>query len=288
VDGFVRHHHAFADVHANPDHKQLAAAGNQRISRPLKRSPQLHTSQLTSDCERRGEQVLNIGLSLPLSRVECTAASHDMKEGKSVFSRPPRGRLALVIASSALMFSPLLRAQTADIYLGYSFVSSNVNVSSGTGGFGSRSTGRASLNGWEASASLKILPWIRGVADVGGGYGTVPVFFSSPIVGPSQTVNVSTTLHTYLFGPRAAVSVGHITPFAHALFGVAHQSVSREAFIGNVGERDSVFAFDLGAGIDFRLVRFVAWRVQGDYLQTHLFDAAQHDPRVSTGIVLRF
>jgi hypothetical protein len=184
--------------------------------------------------------------------------------------------------------SATLKAQTADVYLGYSFVSSSVRVRSITGGFNSRSTGRASLNGWEASASVRFLPWIRAVADIGGSYGTVPVFFSSPIVGPSMRVNVKTNLHTYLLGPRAAVSVGNITPFAHALFGLAYQSVSREAFISNVGQRDGAFAFDLGGGIDFRLIRFVAWRVQGDYLQTRIFDAKQKDPRVSTGIVLRF
>jgi opacity protein-like surface antigen len=146
--------------------------------------------------------------------------------------------------------------------------------------------GRALLNGWEASASIRFLPWLRAVGDVAGEYGTVPVVFSS-ILG-SEKLNVNTNLHTYLFGPRASVSVGRLAPFGQALFGLAHQSVSANAFITNVGQRDSAFAFDLGGGIDFRLVRRVAWRVQADYLQTKLFDSTQHDPRVSTGIVLRF
>jgi len=42
------------------------------------------------------------------------------------------------------------------------------------------------------------------------------------------------------------------------------------------------------AGVDVRLVSRVAWRVQADYLQTKIFDSTQHDPRMSTGIVLRF
>jgi hypothetical protein len=197
-----------------------------------------------------------------------------------------RVRHALLVVF-LLSVPSFLRAQVADVYLGYSFVSSAVSVSSATGGFSSRSSGRASLNGWEASASLRFLPWIRVVADVGGNYGTVPVVLTS-FLGATTKVNVNTNVHTYLFGPRASVSVGSITPFAHALFGAARQSVNREAFIGNVGENDSAFAFDFGGGIDFRLMKFVAWRVQGDYLQTHLFDASQHDPRVSTGIVLRF
>jgi opacity protein-like surface antigen len=127
---------------------------------------------------------------------------------------------------------------------------------------------------------------LRAVGDVGGGYGTVPVVFSS-ILG-SEKLNVNTSLHTYLFGPRASVSVGRLRPFGQALFGSAHQSVSANAFISNVTQRDNAFAFDLGGGVDFRLVSRVAWRVQADYLQTKVFDSTQHDPRISTGIVLRF
>jgi opacity protein-like surface antigen len=185
------------------------------------------------------------------------------------------------------MFSSLLSGQTKeDIYLGYSLVSSGLTVGSFSGSVSSASAGRASLNGWEASASVRFLPWLRAVGDVVGGYGTVPVVFSS-ILG-SEKLNVNTNLHTYLFGPRASASVGRLAPFGQVLFGLAHQSVSANAFISNVGQRDSAFAFDLGGGIDFRLVSRVAWRVQADYLQTKLFDSTQHDPRVSTGIVLRF
>lgn len=195
--------------------------------------------------------------------------------------------VSVVLVFFVPMFSSLLSGQTkADIYVGYSFVSSGLTFGSFSGSESSASAGRASLNGWEASASVRFFPWLRAVADVSGGYGTVPVAFSS-ILG-SGKLNVNTNLHTYLFGPRASVSVGRLTPFGQALFGLAHQSVSASAFITNVGQRDSAFAFDLGAGIDFRLVRRIAWRVEADYLQTKLFDSTQHDPRVSTGIVLRF
>jgi opacity protein-like surface antigen len=130
------------------------------------------------------------------------------------------------------------------------------------------------------------LPWLRAVGDVAGGYGTVPVVFSS-ILG-SGKLNVNTNPHAYLFGVRASASVGRLAPFGQALIGLAHQSVSANAFITNVGQRDSALAFDLGGGIDFRLVSRVAWRVQADYLQAKLFDSTQHDPRLSTGVVLGF
>jgi hypothetical protein len=197
--------------------------------------------------------------------------------------------LSIVLVSSLLIFSPVVSGQTkGDVYLGYSFVSSGLTVRSCcfSGSVSSASAGRASLNGWEASASVVFLPWLRAVGDVAGGYGTVPVVFSS-ILG-SGKLNVNTNLHTYLFGVRASASVGRLAPFGQALIGLAQQSVSANAFITNVGQRDSALAFDLGGGIDFRLVSRVAWRVQADYLQTKLFDSTQHDPRISTGIVLRF
>lgn len=193
------------------------------------------------------------------------------------------------LVSFLLIFSPVVSGQTKeDVYLGYSFVSSGLTIGSCcfSGSVGSASTGRVSLNGWEASASVRLFHWLRAIGDVGGGYGTVPVVFSS-ILG-SGKVNVNTNLHTYLFGPRASVSVGRLRPFGQALFGLAHQSVSANAFITNVGQRDNAFALDLGGGIDVRLVSIAAWRVHADYLQTKVFDSTQHDPRISTGIVLRF
>jgi hypothetical protein len=194
---------------------------------------------------------------------------------------------SVVLVFFTPMFSSLLSGQTKeDIYFGYSFISSGLTVGSFSGSESSASAGRASLNGWEASPSVRLLPWLRAVGDVGGVYGTAPVVFSG-ILG-SGKLNVNTNLHTYLFGPRASASVGRLAPFGQALFGLAHQSVSANALITNVGQRDSAFTFDLGGGIDFRLVSRVAWRVQADYLQTKLFNSTQHDPRVSTGIVLRF
>jgi len=185
------------------------------------------------------------------------------------------------------MMSSSVSGQTAaDVAFGYSFVSSGLTLGSSSGSVSSGSAGRASLNGWDASASIRAFHWFRAVADVGAGYGTVPVTFSS-ILG-SGKLNANTNLHTYLFGPRATVSVGRLTPFGQALFGLAHQSIAANAFITNVAQQDTAFAFDLGGGVDVRLVSRVAWRVQADYLQTNVFNSTQHDPRITTGIVLRF
>jgi len=40
--------------------------------------------------------------------------------------------------------------------------------------------------------------------------------------------------------------------------------------------------------MDFRLAKTIAWRVQGDYLQTHFFSNSQNQFRFSTGPVVRF
>jgi hypothetical protein len=79
-----------------------------------------------------------------------------------------------------------------------------------------------------------------------------------------------------------SVSVGKIRPFAEALFGAAHVSVN------NGGPSDTSFATALGGGIDYRIIRPIAWRFQGDYVQTRFFGATQNNVRFSTGIVLRF
>src|SRR5438309_4476199 len=179
--------------------------------------------------------------------------------------------VSVVLVFFVPMFPSLLSGQTkGDLYLGYSFVSTDPNFGSG-GALNSRSAGRASLNGWEASVSVRLFHWLRVVGDVSGSYGTVPVVFSS-ILG-TEKLDVNTNLYTCLFGPRASVSVGRLRPFGQALFGLAHQSVSANAFITNVGQQDNAFAFDLGGGVDIRLVSRVAWRFQADYLQSKVFDS---------------
>ena len=125
----------------------------------------------------------------------------------------------------------------------------------------------------------KFLPWIGVVADFGGNYGSAQ---SAPI--PSGSSRVDAKLYTVLFGPRVSVSVGRFTPFVHGLFGVGHISASSSGF----STSDTSFAKDIGGGLDYKLIKGVAWRVQGDGLFTHVFGVSQDNFRFSTGIVLRF
>jgi opacity protein-like surface antigen len=92
-----------------------------------------------------------------------------------------------------------------------------------------------------------------------------------------------------MFGPRISISVGRWKPFGQALFGVAH--ISSNGF-----GSDNSFAMALGGGLDYRIVKPVAWRFQLDYMRTQLTlpgfgfapGSAQNNSRFSTGIVLRF
>ena len=91
-------------------------------------------------------------------------------------------------------------------------------------------------------------------------------------------------MHNVLFGPRVSVSVGKVTPFAHALFGVSRISESASGF----SDSDTSFATALGGGVDYRLIHGLGWRVQADMLQTRFFSDTQNNFRLSTGIVLNF
>ncbi len=94
---------------------------------------------------------------------------------------------------------------------------------------------------------------------------------------------------TYLFGPQFSYRKSErVTPFAHALFGVA--SARGTASGGGLTHRNA-FADALGFGLDINTSRHSAWRlVQIDYLGTKFRDGnknLQNNLRMSTGIVFR-
>lgn len=142
----------------------------------------------------------------------------------------------------------------------------------------------ANFNGWQASLEGKFLPFIGVVADVSQTYGSADFSLCGPVVpcSPGQ-VGVDSRLLTVMVGARASVSVSRFTPFAEALFGGAHASESHA-----VSASDTSFATAIGGGLDYKLIKGVAWRFQGDALHTHLFGAGQNNLRLSTGLVLRF
>jgi hypothetical protein len=199
-------------------------------------------------------------------------------------------RSSTFVFLSLLLFSALTPAQTSNgnVFFGYSFYNTDLS-----------SIDRANANGWEASVEGKInpvIPFLGFVADFDAHYGSenfpctqyfafgcpvspgVPVGFPPAVVAYSN----SFTEYNFLFGPRVAVPAGKFRPFAQALFGGTHVTLNHD-----VGS-DSAFATAIGGGLDYRLIRRIAWRFQGDYVQTRLFGTTQNNVRISTGIVLRF
>jgi len=170
---------------------------------------------------------------------------------------------------------------SGNVYVGYSYTRADIFSQSLLLQPPSRT---ANFNGWQASLEGKFLPFIGVVADVSQTYGSSNFSLCGPVAPcfPGQA-GVDSRLLTVMVGARASVSVRKFTPFAEALFGGAHASESRA-----VSASDTSFATAIGGGLDYKLIKGVAWRLQGDALHTHLFGAGQNNLRLSTGLVLRF
>jgi hypothetical protein len=159
-----------------------------------------------------------------------------------------------------------------DVFAGYSYVRENPGPTSGDS---------FSLNGGSASVTYHLKDWVSAVADFGG-------YHNGNILG----TGVDGTLATYLFGPRISYrSYRHFTPFAEALFGVAHAGAS---LAGGADGSQNTFAMALGAGVDYRINnRFSLRPLQVDYLMTRFPEGTpshqtQNNLRASTGIVIHF
>ncbi len=185
-------------------------------------------------------------------------------------------RVVVSLLGFASLFAVAAQAQeerkTIDIFAGYSYVRDNP------------ATPRANsfnLNGGSASVAYNVNNWLSGVADFGG-------YHNTDILGSGG----SDSLSTFLFGPRVSYRhFGRITPFAQALFGVAHTGRA----LLNTTNSQNAFDMTVGGGVDYRLTsRFSIRPAQVEYLLTRFNEftdpraQSQNNLRVSTGIVFRF
>jgi hypothetical protein len=177
-----------------------------------------------------------------------------------------RKRIAMLFALLlAMTVAAVAQIPTAgNVFFGYSYNRADTGYDN-----------RGNLNGWEGSVEGKIFPYVGMVADVSGHYGNLP----DPVLG-----DVSTRVHSYLFGPRVSFSTGKVRPFAHVLLGAAHLNESTFGFENS----ETDFADAIGGGVDYHLAPLVSWRVQLDDLQTRFNGVRQDDARFSTGLVFRF
>jgi opacity protein-like surface antigen len=130
------------------------------------------------------------------------------------------------------------------------------------------------LNGWELSGTYNPLKWLGATADFSGHYGTLE----------GSSVHVQ----TYLFGPQVHLP-GPVSPFAHVLFGGAHETIGASGTIPVIPFSGNAFAVAVGAGIDIKVVSFVSFRpIQLDYLVTRFGSSTQNQPRASAGVVFHF
>lgn len=189
-------------------------------------------------------------------------------------------RKCWVLGFMVFGFAGLASAQIpsfGNIYVGYSYFNTTLGGAD-----------RQGLNGWEGSIEGKFLPFVGIVADFSANYGDLKFPVAVPLAPPcsvdipcptSESVNAH--LDNFLLGPRVSVSVGKVRPFAEAMFGASH--VNTHGF-----GSDTSFATAIGGGLDYRLFHLLAWRFEGDYVRTSLFNGTQHNARLTTGLVLRF
>ncbi len=181
-----------------------------------------------------------------------------------------------VIATAVIAFSRAALAQGSprnNVFFGYSYENTELTPN------------RVNLNGWDASLERKLFPFVSFVADVSGHYGSSSPSGTSNVYCSNETTCGPIGLsheHDILFGPRVSVSVGRLRPFGEVLLGVGLASAS-----GFSGTNYS-FASAFGGGLDYRIVKPVAWRFQADYVRTSIYSFTQNNFRFSTGIVLRF
>ena len=146
----------------------------------------------------------------------------------------------------------------------------------------------SSFNGWETSATIKLVPHLAAEADFGGLYGTQSSSCSCP----------RDRIQTFMGGPRASANLHKLNLYAHVLFGALRY---RSTFGGLEGVpqtvvADTTFAMAVGGGADFWLTRRFGVRLlQADYLRNnnsipgYFAHPGQHaNFRISTGVVFRF
>lgn len=184
--------------------------------------------------------------------------------------------LALMAVLSGLLFAGTAHAQV-QIFGGYSYLRPTVNMETtilcpGPSCPVTNTATTLNLNGWEASASFNPVRLFGFTADFSRNTGTV------------QGSDVH--LQTYLFGPQVRFP-GPVSPFAHALFGGAQETVASSPTV--TGFSDNAFALAAGGGLDIKLVAFVSLRLfQVDDLMTRFGSGTQHQLRASAGIVVHF
>jgi len=210
-----------------------------------------------------------------------------------------------------LLFAGVAAAQetpTVEVFGGYTFI--HVNVGSYSTAvpvvigpelappgasqlralFPASGTVTSNLQGGSGSLAYNLNNWFGLAADFGGSK------ISSINVSGAPSVNVNSTLFTYVFGPRFSYrGYKKVTPFAQVLVGGAHITDVTSAGV-TLAKGENAFAMTVGGGLDWNVTKLVAIRVgQVEYALTKFSNpfsltgasGTQNNLRVSAGIVFR-
>ncbi|MGA2753269.1 MAG: outer membrane beta-barrel protein [Terracidiphilus sp.] len=143
------------------------------------------------------------------------------------------GALLLSIVPAALA-----QGSKADVYFGYSRVGGNL--------YGPNTPG---MNGWQAAAHVKVIPFVGIEGDVS--------HYSQNPSGFSEQVTLA------MAGPRVTFGAKGFSVFAHGLAGLAHENATVTIYPSTSYDAAS---YALGAGADLPLFLGFKLRVTGDYL----------------------
>jgi hypothetical protein len=166
----------------------------------------------------------------------------------------------------------------------------------------------ASLNGWNASVKLNVMPRIGLLADFSGHYGQrglIPYTIDSPTT-PGELMRVEAApgdmrQHTFLFGPEVRLfRRDRLTVNVRALVGVAHtntlvlplrEPIQVLAGYPPITQRSfpsaSTFAASFGGSVDYRITDRLSYRIVQPELLLIRSDSTgnQYNFRLSTGLV---
>ncbi len=166
-----------------------------------------------------------------------------------------------------------------DVFGGYQFMHlSNVGGYNGL---------NANLNGWDASASAYFTKHIGVTGDFSGNYKSK----TGMIDDVSGTAH--THVYSYAFGPVVSINPGGtLNPFAHALFGGAHASLSACATDDPsdcLSGSQNGFVMMYGGGADVKMSKHMAVRGQLDWVY-YRFNGYSNSSnvRIATGVVFHF
>lgn len=182
-----------------------------------------------------------------------------------------RARLVLLFFGFLLPLSASAQNDRVEFFGGYSYTGYSVyDLYSGP-------WERFGYNGWEAAAAVKLVPHLGAEFDFGGGYG-------SPYGHTSS-------LRTYMGGPRVSADFGKASVYGHILFGGL--TLTDQGYSSST----TSFATALGGGADFWFTQHLGARlIQADYIRNTNSAATQglatsggaNHFRISTGVVFRF